>query len=74
MALDVFSPRDLNDLADLARTVNTFNAGQQCRTSRGMYAEVTIYRDGEIVAELTQHSAGDEETEGGLVLDISVAI
>lgn len=69
MSVDVFKPRELIDISNLALLVEKFNREQV--GERPLFAEVVLYRDGNDVASLTESASfGSSEQDGALSFEV----
>lgn len=72
MSVDVFKPRELTEIAGLAKVVEDFNKDQHGETP--LFAEVVLFRDGEKVAGLTEALVYDGgASKGDLRFEVEVA-
>ena len=70
MSADVFSVKDLQEIANLMEKVEEFNRLQALEEKRGMFAEVTIFRGGVPVAELTEAIIFGNASPGELAFNV----
>ena len=70
MSADVFSVKDLQEVANLMEKVEEFNRLQALEEKRGMFAEVTIFRGGGSVAELTEALTFGDASPGELAFNV----
>lgn len=69
MSVDVFNPRELSDISDLARLVEKFNHDQV--GEKPLFAEVVLYRDGDDVALLAESASfGASASSGALSFEV----
>ena len=70
MSADVFSGKDLQEIANLMEKVEEFNRRQALKGKREMFAEVTIFRGGGPVAELTDALIFGDASPGELAFNV----
>ena len=70
MSADVFSIKDLQEIANLMEKVEEFNRLQALKEKREMFAEVTIFRGGGPVAELSEALIFGDASPGELAFNV----
>lgn len=69
MTVDVFKPRELTDISNLALLVEKFNREQV--GDKPLFAEVVLYRNGDDVASLTESASfGSSAPDGALSFEV----